>query len=417
MSRIVKTCPGFALSTLLLICAAAPLAWGQQTTADAKGPSMTGSASLSQAQIDEIIRKFAAKETQFRQALNSYAFKRDARMQEIGMGGQVVGEYHRVSSFTFDDRGNRFEKIGFFPMPSLQGVSITTEDLEDLGGVNPFALEAATINQYNFKYVGKERIDELDLYVFEVSPKVMPSPKSKQRVFVGRIWVDDHDLQIVKAKGKAGPETKQNKFPIVETYREQIDGKYWFPTYVYADDDLIFDNGSSVRVRMQVKYSDFVVGRGRVTITEVGEAPEQLKPETPIPDKTQPDKPQPDKPQPQTAASPTLSTTPPKPSATNADEEPPLSDVGILNTLAIDLPKPVYPAAAKKDRIAGQVQVKVVLDETGKVVSAEAMFGPEQLRAAAVEAAKRARFKPTLSGGVPQKVFGIVLYDFVPPPN
>ena len=80
MSRIVKTCPGFALSTLLLICAAAPLAWGQQTTADAKGPSMTGSASLSQAQIDEIIRKFAAKETQFRQALNSYAFKRDARI-------------------------------------------------------------------------------------------------------------------------------------------------------------------------------------------------------------------------------------------------------------------------------------------------------------------------------------------------
>ena len=407
MSRIVKTCPAFALSTLLLIFAAAPLAWGQQTTADAKGPSLTGSASLSQAQIDEIIRKFTAKETEFRQALNQYAFKRDALVQEIGMGGQVVGEYHRVSSFTFDDKGTtRFEKIGFFPMPSLQGISVTAEDLEDLGGVNPFALEAASINQYNFKYVGKERIDELDLYVFEVAPKVMPSPKSKQRVFVGRIWVDDHDLQIVKAKGKAGPETKNNKFPIVETYREQIDGKYWFPTYAYADDDLIFDNGSNVRIRMQVKYSDFVVGHGRVTITELNEAPEQVKPETPAPDKTQPDKPRP-----QPAASPALPTTPPKPSA---DYEM-LSDAGILNTLAIDLPKPVYPAAAKKDHISGQVQVKVVLDETGKVVSAEATFGPEGLRAAAVEAARRARFKPTLSGGVPQKVFGIILYDFVAP--
>jgi len=407
MSRIVKTCPAFALSTLLLIFAAAPLTWGQQTTADAKGPSLTGSASLSQAQIDEIIRKFTAKETEFRQALNQYAFKRDALVQEIGMGGQVVGEYHRVSSFTFDDKGTtRFEKIGFFPMPSLQGISVTAEDLEDLGGVNPFALEAASINQYNFKYVGKERIDELDLYVFEVAPKVMPSPKSKQRVFVGRIWVDDHDLQIVKAKGKAGPETKNNKFPIVETYREQIDGKYWFPTYAYADDDLIFDNGSNVRIRMQVKYSDFVVGHGRVTITELNEAPEQVKPETPAPDKTQPDKPRP-----QPAASPALPTTPPKPSA---DYEM-LSDAGILNTLAIDLPKPVYPAAAKKDHISGQVQVKVVLDETGKVVSAEATFGPEQLRAAAVEAARRARFKPTLSGGVPQKVFGIILYDFVAP--
>src|SRR5213075_858395 len=142
------------------------------------------------------------------------------------------------------------------------------------------ALEAAMINRYNFKYAGKERIDELNLYVFDVSPKVMPDPKkTKDRFFVGRIWVDDQDLQIVKAKGKAVPETKTNKFPIVETYREQIDGKFWFPTYVYADDDLIFDNGTDVRIRMRVKYTDYKVGRGRVTIREIGEAPPDIKPE------------------------------------------------------------------------------------------------------------------------------------------
>ena len=402
MYRIVKIWSKFALLALVLAGLSGRMASAQTTTADAKAPSIVGANNLSQAQIDEVIRKFAAKETEFRQALNSYAFKRDALMQEIGMGGQVIGEYHRVSSFTFDDRGNRFEKIGFFPMPSLQGVSITTEDLEDLGGVNPFALEAAKISQYNFKYVGKERIDELDLYVFEVAPKVMPSPKSKERVFIGRIWVDDHDLQIVKAKGKAGPETKQNKFPVVETYREQIDGKYWFPTYVYADDDLIFDNGTDVRIRMQVKYSDFVVGRGRVTITELNEAPEQLKPET---------RATPDKPQPQTTGAPT---TPARPNRTAADDDD-VRDAGMLNSRAIELPKPVYPEAAKKDRVSGQVQVKVVLDETGKVVFAEATFGPEQLRAAAVEAAKRARFNPILMFGAPSKVFGILIYDFVAP--
>src|SRR5215471_13153278 len=108
-----------------------------QKTADAKGPTLSGASSLSQAQIDEIIRKFSAKETEFRRALNSYAFKRDALIQVLGMGGQVTGEYHRVSDFTFDDQGNRFEKINFFPMPSFPGV--TQEDLEDLGGVNPFA--------------------------------------------------------------------------------------------------------------------------------------------------------------------------------------------------------------------------------------------------------------------------------------
>jgi len=410
MHRILINWPRFVFLTLLLICAGGITAAAQTKTADAKGPSLTGASNLSQAQIDEIIRKFTAKETEFRRALNDYAFKRDALVQELGMGGQVVGEYHRVSSFTFDDKGNRFEKIGFFPMPSLQGVSLTTEDLEDLGGVNPFALEGAKAAQYNFKYVGKERIDELDLYVFDVAPRVMPSPKSKERVFVGRIWVDDHDLQIVKAKGKAGPETKTNKFPIVETYREQIDGKYWFPTYVYADDDLIFDNGTDVRIRMQVKYSDFVVGRGRVTITEVGEAPENIKPETP----TTPEKPQADKPQGTETPNKPATSAPAKPK-TSDNEDDFLSDAGILNSRAVDLPKPVYPAAARKDHVQGQVQVKVVLDETGKVVSAEAMFGPDALRAAAVEAAKRARFNPIVIGGTPQKVFGILLYDFVAP--
>src|SRR5436190_9682466 len=126
-----------------LVFAGAQLALAQPNTADAKGPTTAGSANLSQAQIDEIIRKFTAKETQFRQALNEYAFKRDALIQEIGMGGQVTGEYHRISDFTFDDKGNRFEKINYFPMPSFTGV--TQEDLEDLGGVDPFALEAGKI--------------------------------------------------------------------------------------------------------------------------------------------------------------------------------------------------------------------------------------------------------------------------------
>src|SRR5207253_10374663 len=104
------------------------------------------------AQVDEIVRAFASKETRFRQALNTYAFKRDALVQTIGMGGQVTGEYHRVSNFTFDDQGNRFEKISFFPMPTLTDISITAQDLEDLGGVNPFALEASKLNAYSFNY-------------------------------------------------------------------------------------------------------------------------------------------------------------------------------------------------------------------------------------------------------------------------
>ena len=242
------------------------------------GLAQTSGSDLSQADINRIIAAFTAKEVQFRQALNQYSFKRDAVIQSIGMGGQVIGEYHRVSSFTFDDQGNRYEKISYFPMPSFGGV--TNEDLDDLGGINPFALEPSKIDRYNIKYSGKEKIDELNLYVFDVTPKVIPDPKkTKERLFSGRIWVDDQELQIVKTKGKGVPETKINKFPSVETYREQFGGKFWFPTYSYADEELIFDSGEPLHIRMQVRYSDFAPARADVRVVDV-ETGGELKNET-----------------------------------------------------------------------------------------------------------------------------------------
>lgn len=249
---------------VLLLSVVCAFSFGQASAQTPAGPTGT----LSQSEIERIVRAFTTRETDFHKALLEYAFKRDALIQVLGMGGQVMGEYHRVSHFTFDDSGNRFEKIDYFPMASYEG--ITQEDVEDLGGVTPFALESTKAAQYDFKYLGKERIDELDLYVFDVSPKVAPdAKKTKERFFKGTIWVDDHDLQIVKSKGKGIPETKKNKFPIVETYREQIDGKYWFPTYAYADDDLIFDSGEDLRIRIRVKYTDYQRARGKLRVIEM----------------------------------------------------------------------------------------------------------------------------------------------------
>jgi len=245
------------------------------------GQALSNSADLSQADTDRIINTFTAKESRFRKALNEYSFKRDAVLQSLGMGGQVTGEYHRVSYFTFDDSGNRFEKISYFPMPSFGAV--TQEDLDDLGGIQPFALEPSKIPLYDFKYVGREKIDELNLYVFDVSPKVMPDPKrTKERFFRGRVWVEDQDFQIVKTKGKGLPETKNNKFPTVETYREQIDGRYWFPTYSYADEELVYDNGE-VHVRMQVRYSAFVKASAKVNIIEIENPDAPVKETKPVP--------------------------------------------------------------------------------------------------------------------------------------
>lgn len=216
-----------------------------------------------------IVRAFTAKETEFRRALNGYTFTRDALVQTIGVGGEVTGEYQRTSQFTFDDAGNRFERITHFPVPTLTEVSFTNEDLEDLGGVQPFALEASKIDKYNFNYVGKEQVDELSTYVFDVSPKVMPK-KESERFFQGRVWVDDRDLQIVKVRGKGVPEGKQ-RFPVFETYRQQIDGKFWFPTYTSADDNLVFSDGQVVHIRMVVRYTDYKRFQGKVRVIEEGE--------------------------------------------------------------------------------------------------------------------------------------------------
>jgi len=371
-----------ACLALLFLFAWSSQCWAQKSVEAAK--------TLSSAEIEGIIKSFTSKEAQFRRKLNEYVFRRDALVQSIGMGGQITGEYHRVSNFTFDEQGARYEKIILFPMSSFEG-RVSPEDLEDLGGVNPFALEPANVNQYNFKYVGKEKIDELDLYVFDVAPKVMPDPKkTKQRLFVGRVWVDDHDLQIVKQRGKGVPETKDNKFPVVETYRELIDGHYWFPTYSYADEELIFDNGNSLHIRIKVRYTDFAMGHSKLVITEAEGTP------GPAPSGTKP-------------------TPSPQPSASPQKVQPPeMVQGGLLNSKAIELPEPEYPEDAKKARAGGRVIVSVIVDETGKVISAEVEDGPIQFRRPALEAARKARFKPMLVDGQPVKVSGVLSYRFAP---
>jgi hypothetical protein len=288
------------------------------------------------------------------------------------MGGQVIGEYHRVSQFTFDDQGNRYEKISFVPMSSMP--EITAEDVEDLGGVEPFALEPSKIDKYNIRYAGKEKIDELNLFIFDVQPKVLPDPKKiKERLFSGRIWVDDQDLQIVKTKGKGVPETKKNKFPTVETYREYIDGKFWFPTYSYADEELIFEDGGSLHVRMKVRYMDFTPTSATLKVTEIGE--------NEVPD------------------------------ATGSGITKPV-ELGDLNAKAISLPQPVLTEEAKRVKATGRVSVRVIVDEEGRVVSAVALNNVAALRDAAQAAARQALFKPLVMGGITVRFTGVLNYDF-----
>jgi hypothetical protein len=296
------------LFAILAACALAPAAAAQTQGGAQKTATAAPAVNRSGAPEDtaRIIRAFTQKETEFRRALNEYGFTRDAVIQTIAWGGQISGEYHRTSRFVFDDSGNRFEKITFFPLPTVKEVSITPEDIEDLGGVQAFALEASKINEYDFAYVGKEKIDELDTYVFDVTPRILSDArrlaalkkaKEPERYFQGRVWVDDRDYQIVKARGKGVPEFDQ-RFPTFETYREQVDGRYWFPTYSYADDELTFKGGDTVHIRLRIKYTDFQRLKGKVTVIDEGD-PGDVKPEDDKPE------PQPAKPAPTPSKPPT----------------------------------------------------------------------------------------------------------------
>ena len=243
---------------------------------------------LSQTEIDRIVKTFTVNEAAFRSALTTYVFNRSASIQTVGMGGQISGTYRRDSYLNLTEDGRRIEKIIFAPISTLKELTISAADIDNLSGVDQFAINPAVASQYNFAYVGKEKIDELDLYVFDVSLKIAPDPKKiKEHFFSGRIWVDDRDLMIVKTKGKAVPEQKNERFPLLETWRENVDGKYWFPSLASSDDELVFDDGNVVKIKVRVKYNNYAIGKSEVRILDDDqEVKEEPKPSpTPTPKK------------------------------------------------------------------------------------------------------------------------------------
>lgn len=214
------------------------------------------STELSQAQIDDIVAKFAAKEAEFAKARGNYTYRQTAKIQELDEAGNARGKWEMVSDIVFTPDGKRTERVVRAPVPSLEHILLTPQDEQDLREVQPFVLTTDQIPQYYIRYLGRDKLDEISCYTFAVKPKKLEPGK---RYFEGQIWVDDRDLQIVKTYGRGIGLLKRgedNQFAKFETYREQIDGKYWFPTYTIANDTLNFKDYSQ-RIRQTVKYEDY----------------------------------------------------------------------------------------------------------------------------------------------------------------
>jgi hypothetical protein len=183
----------------------------------------------------------------------NYTYVQNAYIRILSVDGRPSGEWMElVSEVVFNDDGSR-EINQISRRGGLRAVRFTREDHEIINNLNPFALTAADLPLYNLKYEGRERVDELNCYVFSVKPKNI---KRGRLYFEGKIWVDEVDFLVVRTKGKAVPQTGENKFPEFETLRQIIDGKYWFPVWTHADERLRFSD-STVRIEETITYDDY----------------------------------------------------------------------------------------------------------------------------------------------------------------
>ncbi len=204
-----------------------------------------------------IIQKFVQKETDFAKARENYTYRQTLKVQVLDSAGNPTGEQWDLwEDIIFSPDGKRTEKVVYAPVSTLRSIIVSPEDEQDLRNVQPFVMTNSDLPDYQVDYLGREKVDEIGCYVFSIKPKkLMPG----KRYFEGQAWVDDRDLQIVKTYGRGvGLLKKGNdqQFPKFETYREQVDGKFWFPTYTFADDTLYFQAGPQ-RIRMLVKYEDY----------------------------------------------------------------------------------------------------------------------------------------------------------------
>jgi hypothetical protein len=224
------------------------------------GPLDTSAPSIPAAQI---VQEFTAKESVYRAALDNYTYERSVKVQTIDDDGKVDGQYFQVTDISFTPDGRRSEHVVEAPLNTLERVMMTPADFSDIEERLPFVLTKEDAGQYDITYVGKQKIDEVQTYVFDVKPKVI---EKHHRYFQGRIWVDQRDLQIVVTNGKNVPDDLRKghedlSLPFV-TYRQQIDGKYWFPVYTHGDGVLHFSAGSGylssdVHMRETVKYTNY----------------------------------------------------------------------------------------------------------------------------------------------------------------
>jgi hypothetical protein len=262
------------LKPILLFLLAAPLL--AQQTQEGFGPlDPTPPAGTT---VAEIIQKMGQRESAFAAARNDYTFTQDVKFNTLSDDtNRPDGEYHQITDISFAPDGKRVEHVIFAPQNTIERVIMTETDFRDIEKRLPFILTAPELPQYDITYLGRQKVDELDTYVFDVKPKELVKG---QRYFQGRAWVDQQDDEIVLVNGINVPQDTrrghEDLSPPFTTYYQQVDDKYWFPTYTRAEGTLHFaaQNGAlsqDVHVRTTIHYTNYQRFKTSVTIHYNGE--------------------------------------------------------------------------------------------------------------------------------------------------
>ena len=247
----------FVLAQILTISVIAVGAQAQTDCADGNG--VLDTAPPKNMTPQELIQKFTAEETKVKAARQHYTYTQDVLVQTLNDKAGVDGQFHEIATVSYDDKGRRQENVTFAEQPTLRGIQLSAEDMDDIHTFMPWILTTEEAPQYNLTYAGQQHVDDLDTFVFHVAPK---KQENKKRYFQGRVWVDSRDLQVVKLCGKSVPDVVPKKKnqpmdvrPMFVGYRQIVDG-FWFPAYTRVDDTLHF-RVESVHVREIVKFKAY----------------------------------------------------------------------------------------------------------------------------------------------------------------
>ncbi len=259
----------------------AMLATHSQAAAPAKESPPPKLTDPSPAEIQKIIQTFTAKEALFKAARNDYTYHQINRVETLDADDRVDGTWEQDWDILYDDNGHRIERVTYAPTGDLKGVLMTEQDMYQMRHTQPFVVTTDELPEYNIRYLGHVPLDKLTAYVFRVSPKVI---KKHHEYFDGVVYVDDHDLQIVKTEGRQVPQIRngnsENLFPNFSTWRRQIDGKFWFPVFTEADDTLYFPNGP-VHIKEIIRYTDYKQFKSTSKIKMIGVAGPNQNPQPP----------------------------------------------------------------------------------------------------------------------------------------